>query len=80
MAQAEFAGENLLKGGLKGSWKGLTGVAGEGAKGITDVVSAQAWKNTAKELTGSVGTGLKRLWRIFVRAVTSHVCHAPVPL
>ena len=60
MAQAELAGENILKGGLKGSWKGLTGAASEGVQGITDVVSAQAWKNTAKELTGSVGSGLKR--------------------
>ena len=64
MVKAEFAGENILKGGLKGSWTGLKEVAGEGAKGIADVVSAQAWKNTAKELTSSVGSGLKRAGNI----------------
>ena len=64
MAQAELAGENILKGGAKGAWGGLKEVGKEGVKGLTDVVSAQAWKDTAKGLTGSLGSGLKRTGEI----------------
>jgi len=64
MAQAELAGENILKGGAKGAWGGLKEVATDGLKGAGDLFTPSAWKQTVGELSGSLGSGAKRAGNI----------------
>ncbi len=60
MAQAEMAGENILKGAAKGGWNGLKSTVTGGVKGVTDAFDPAAWKKTVGELGGSVKSGLQR--------------------